>query len=428
MPTITNIIGREVLDSRGFPTVEAQVFCDNGFEAISLVPSGASTGSREALELRDKDPKRFLGKGVQKAIDHINLRIASALKGCSVEDQSDIDEKMIQLDGTDNKQNLGANAILGVSMACTKVAALSQGLPLYQHLSNLADTSLSLPVPMLNILNGGAHADNQVDIQEFMILPCGATTFQESMRQGIETYHALKAVLKQQGLNTNVGDEGGFAPDLPSNEAALTLIMQAIESTGLVPGKDIYLGLDVAASEFYDEGTYVLASENRRLTSQDWVNQLKIWSDAYPIISIEDGMDENDWDGWALLTQTLGKKLQLVGDDLFVTNTQILARGIESKIANAILIKLNQIGTVTETIAAIQMATAANYRSVVSHRSGETEDAFIADLAVGLGVGQIKTGAPCRGERTAKYNQLLRIAAQSNCPFAGKGVYQPWLG
>lgn len=427
MSTITKVVAREVLDSRGFPTVEAQVFLDNGVSAISQVPSGASTGSREALELRDKDPKRYMGKGAQKAVSNIEDKIAPLLKGRAINLQTEIDNTLIESDGTDNKQNLGANAILAVSMACVKAAALSQQIPLYQYLSTLAETDLSLPVPMLNILNGGAHADNQVDIQEFMVLPCGASSFGESLRQGVEIYHALKAVLKEQGLNTNVGDEGGFAPDLPSNEAALTLIMKAIESTGLVPGQDCYLGLDVAASEFYDEGTYFLASENRRLSPENWVEQLKNWVKAYPIISIEDGMDENDWAGWQLLTQSLGNDLQLVGDDLFVTNTQLLSRGIETRVANAILIKLNQIGTVTETISAIKMAKGAGYNSVVSHRSGETEDTFIADLAVGLGVGQIKTGAPCRSERTAKYNQLLRIAQQSQCPFAGRDIYQRWI-
>lgn len=425
MPIITQIIAREILDSRGFPTVEAQVVLDNGLEATSQVPSGASTGSREALELRDKDPNRYGGKGVTQAVKHIEQIIAPALKGELVS-QSEIDATLNALDGTDNKQTLGANAILAVSMACAKVAAKNQQLPLYRYLAQISHSTMSLPVPMLNIVNGGAHADNHVDIQEFMILPCGATSFKESLRQGVETYHALKSVLKSQGLNTNVGDEGGFAPDLPSNEAALTLIMKAIESTGLKPGKDIYLGLDVAASEFYDNGTYYLASEKRRLTAEDWSNQLNAWVDAFPIISIEDGMDESDWAGWEILTQQCGKRVQLVGDDLFVTNTKIFAKGIEEHIANAILIKLNQIGTVTETIDAIHMAKKAGYNAIVSHRSGETEDAFIADLAVGLGVGQIKTGAPCRAERTAKYNQLLRIESEGACPFVGSQIYKAW--
>lgn len=425
MTSISHIIAREILDSRGFPTVEAQVVLDNGLEATSQVPSGASTGSREALELRDKDPKRYMGKGVTQAVKHIEQTIAPALKG-ELLSQSEIDATLNTLDGTDNKQNLGANAILAVSMACAKVAAKAQNLPLYRYLAHISQSTMSLPVPMLNIVNGGAHADNRVDIQEFMILPCRATSFKEALRQGVETYHALKSVLKSQGLNTNVGDEGGFAPDLPSNEAALTLIMKAIESTGLKPGQDIYLGLDVAASEFYDNGTYYLASEKRRLSAQDWSNQLSTWVDAFPIISIEDGMDESDWAGWEILTQQCGKRVQLVGDDLFVTNTKIFAKGIEAHIANAILIKLNQIGTVTETIEAIQMAKKAGYNAIVSHRSGETEDAFIADLAVGLGVGQIKTGAPCRSERTAKYNQLLRIESQGACSFVGPSIYKAW--
>lgn len=426
MATIKNIIAREVLDSRGFPTVEAQVICDNGIEATSQVPSGASTGSREALELRDGDLKRYNGKGVLKAVKHIETIIAPALQGRSVAIQADIDAALNALDGSENKTHLGANALLAVSMACAKVAAKAEKMPLYRYLAKISQSTLCLPVPMLNILNGGAHADNRVDIQEFMILPCGATSFKEALRQGVETYHALKSVLKSQGLNTNVGDEGGFAPDLPSNEAALTLIMQAIESTGLVPGKDIYLALDVAASEFYDAGTYYLASEKRRLSAEDWVQQLSAWTDAFPIISIEDAMDESDWPGWALLTEQLGKRVQLVGDDLFVTNTQILAKGIREHIANAILIKLNQIGTVTETIDAIQMAKKSDYNAIVSHRSGETEDHFIADLAVGLGVGQIKTGAPCRSERTAKYNQLLRIESIENYPFVGSQIYKTW--
>jgi enolase len=426
MTTIKNIVAREILDSRGFPTVEAQVVLENGVEATSQVPSGASTGSREALELRDKDPHRYNGKGVLKAVEHIEKIIAPALKGQSVLSQSEIDAQLKQLDGTDNKEKLGANAILAVSMACAKLAAADQKIPLYRYLANISNSTLLLPVPMLNIVNGGAHADNRVDIQEFMILPCRAATFKEALRQGVETYHALKSVLKSQGLNTNVGDEGGFAPDLPSNEAALTLIMKAIESTGLVPGKDIYLGLDVAASEFYDAGTYYLASEKRRLTAQDWSHQLSAWVDAFPIISIEDGMDESDWAGWKILTEQLGKRVQCVGDDLFVTNTHILSKGIEAHIGNAILIKLNQIGTVTETIEAIHMAKKAHYNAIVSHRSGETEDSFIADLAVGLGVGQIKTGAPCRSERTAKYNQLLRIESMEQCPFAGTSIYNAW--
>ncbi|MBN9286987.1 MAG: phosphopyruvate hydratase [Gammaproteobacteria bacterium 39-13] len=426
MTTIKNIHAREILDSRGFPTVEAEITLESGITAHACVPSGASTGSREALELRDKDPKRFQGKGVLKAVDNINHKIFPALKGKSVLKQKEIDDTLISLDGTEHKQNLGANATLAVSLACAVAAAKSETKPLYRYLSTLTGNELSLPVPMLNILNGGAHADNSVDVQEFMVIPCGADSFANALRFGVEIYHSLKAVLKKKGLNTNVGDEGGFAPDLPSNKAALDMIMQAIQDVGLTCGKDVFLGLDVAASELYKEGKYYLSSENKSLTSEQFVDELASWAKNYPIISIEDGMDENDWQGWALLTQKLGDKVQLVGDDLFVTNTKIFKEGISAKVANAILIKLNQIGTLSETIEAINLAKSSNYNTIVSHRSGETEDTFIADLAVGLNVGQIKTGAPARSDRTAKYNQLLRIAEHSKADFSGLNVFRRW--
>lgn len=426
MSQIKEIMAREILDSRGFPTVEAQVVLTSGHTGCSAVPSGASTGSKEALELRDKDPARFMGKGVQKALHHITDVIFPALKNKNVLDQKEIDNTLIALDGTPLKTHLGANALLAVSLACARAAAQASDLPLYRYLSQLTQEPISLPVPMLNIVNGGAHADNSVDVQEFMILPSGAPNFAESMRYGVEIYHSLKSVLKAKGLNTNVGDEGGFAPDLPSNTAALELILSAIEKAGLVAGKDVYLGLDIAASEFYKDGKYVLASEKKSLSSAQWLEMLADWAKNYPIISIEDAMDEQDWEGWAQLTSALSNKVQLVGDDLFVTNTEIFQKGIDAKVANAILIKLNQIGTLTETLAAISMAKKSGYNAIVSHRSGETEDAFIADLAVGANVGQIKTGAPCRSDRTAKYNQLLRIAAESNAPFMGNAVFKRW--
>lgn len=427
MSMIKEILAREVLDSRGFPTVEADVLLSSGEIGRGTVPSGASTGSKEALERRDKDPKRYLGKGVQHAVQSIVQTISPALKGKNVLDQSEVDATLIALDGTANKEKLGANALLAVSMACARAAAQAKKEPLYQYLSQLGKSALSLPVPMLNILNGGAHADNSIDIQEFMILPCGAPDFAQSLRYGVEVYHCLKSVLKEKGLNTNVGDEGGFAPSLASNEAALEMITLAIEKAGFIPGKDIYLGLDIAASEFYRNGKYVLASENRELTSLEFIELLQKWVSRYPIISIEDAMDENDWEGWKAITGVLGNQLQLVGDDLFVTNTKIFKEGIEHNMANAILIKLNQIGTLTETLSAIHLAKASNYNVIVSHRSGETEDAFIADLAVGLDVKQIKTGAPCRSDRTAKYNQLLRIMQQSQAPFAGLEAFSRWI-
>lgn len=426
MSVITNIIAREVLDSRGFPTVEAEVVLASGEVGRGTVPSGASTGSKEALELRDKDPKRYFGKGVQQAVQHITESLYPALKGKSVFDQTTIDSTLIALDGTPNKEQYGANALLAVSMACARAAAQAKAQPLYLYLSQLANSELSLPAPMMNILNGGAHADNSVDIQEFMIIPCGAPDFAQSVRYGVEVYHCLKAVLKEKGLNTNVGDEGGFAPSLSSNEAALEMIMLAIEKAGFIPGKEIFLALDIASSEFYENGKYVLASEKKHLTSMGFSELLQQWAKRYPIISIEDAMDENDWEGWKFLTSLLGDKLQLVGDDLFVTNTQIFKEGIADHIANAILIKLNQIGTLTQTIEAIKLAKDSHYNAIVSHRSGETEDAFIADLAVGLNVGQIKTGAPCRSDRTAKYNQLLRIMQESQAKFVGKQVFARW--
>lgn len=427
MTTIKNILAREIIDSRGFPTVEAEVILDSGIVARNCVPSGASTGSREALELRDKDDKRFKGKGVQKAVQNISNALLPALKGQNISAQKKIDEILLQVDGTPSKEKMGANALLAVSLACANAAAQAENKPLYAYLAALGNNQqLSLPVPMMNIINGGAHADNSIDIQEFMILPTGAPTFSEALRYGIEVYHALKSVLKQQGLNTNVGDEGGFAPNLPSNRAALDLIMQAITLAGFTPGKELFLGLDVAASEFYHDKKYQLASEAKALSNAQFVEELSSWVKQYPILSIEDAMAENDWEGWQILTQALGTQVQLVGDDLFVTNPAIFKEGISANIANAILIKVNQIGTLTETIEAINMAKQANYNAVVSHRSGETEDTFIADLAVGLGVGQIKTGAPCRSDRTAKYNQLLRIEEASKAPYAGFSVFTRW--
>lgn len=427
MATINQIISREILDSRGFPTVEAQVILDTGISAYASVPSGASTGSREALEMRDKDNSRYMGKGVLSAIHNIQGIIYPALRGKSVLQQRDIDETLKSLDGTANKHNLGANAMLAVSLACARLGSLYKNQPLYEYLSVMTGNTITLPVPMFNILNGGAHADNKVDVQEFMVIPLGANRFEDALRYGVEIYHTLKSILKKKGLNTAVGDEGGFAPDLSSNEAALELIMQSIDKTGLKAGKDVYLGLDVAASEMYREGKYHLDSEDKILTSEQMVELYADWANKYPIISIEDGLDEGDWPGWEVLTQRLGRQVQLVGDDLFVTNTQIFQKGIESSLANAILIKLNQIGTLTETIAAINMAKRAHYNSIVSHRSGETEDSFIADLACGLNVGQIKTGAPCRSDRTAKYNQLLRIASHTHAKFAGQEPYAKWL-
>lgn len=411
MSEITEIKAREVLDSRGNPTVEADVRLHSGAFGTACAPSGASTGSREALELRDKDPDRYLGKGVLKAVHNVNTSIRDALLGQSAIDQQNLDQIMLDLDGTDNKSNLGANAILAVSLAAAKAAAIETGVPLYQHIARIngSGDKFSLPVPMMNIVNGGEHADNNVDIQEFMVQPTGADSFREALRYGAEIFHALKSVLNAQGLNTAVGDEGGFAPNLPSNSAALDAIMEAINLAGFKPGEDIHLALDCAASEFYADGKYNLSGENKSFDSEGFADYLQGLTENYPILSIEDGMDESDWDGWAKLSAKIGDKVQLVGDDLFVTNARILQRGIDEKIANSILIKFNQIGSLTETLAAINMAKDAAYTAVISHRSGETEDTTIADLAVATAAGQIKTGSLCRSDRVAKYNRLLRI-------------------
>jgi len=407
---IADIRGREIIDSRGNPTVEADVVLESGAMGRAAVPSGASTGTREAVELRDGDKSRYLGKGVRKAVGHVNGVLRDALLGFDAADQAGLDGKMCGLDGTDNKSRLGANAILAVSLAAAHATAREKGVGLYRHLGGEAATGM--PVPMMNIINGGAHADNSLDIQEFMILPVGAPSFPEALRYGAEVFHTLKKLLHERGLNTAVGDEGGFAPNLPSNEAALATILEAIEVAGYVAGKDIFLGLDVASSEFFRDGRYVLASEERQFDSAGFSDYLAELAFRYPIITIEDGMAEGDWDGWKILTDKLGARVQLVGDDLFVTNTKILAEGIEKKVANSILIKPNQIGTLTETLAAIDMATKAGYSAVVSHRSGETEDATIADIAVATTATQIKTGSMSRSDRIAKYNQLLRIEAE----------------
>jgi len=407
MTTISKIIGREILDSRGNPTVEAEVSLANGLVGRATAPSGASTGEREAIELRDGDQARYLGKGVTKAVSHVNNELAELVVGRDCNDQVGLDQAMIELDGTDNKSRLGANALLAVSLANAQAAALAAGQPLFRYLGG--DDANLLPVPMMNIINGGAHADNSVDMQEFMILPVGAPSFSEALRYGAEVFHALKAVLAAKGMNTAVGDEGGFAPDLSSNEEAIEIILTAIDKAGYQAGSDIYLGLDVASSEFYEAGKYVLASENRSFDAAGFADYLSAWVDQYPIITIEDGMDEGDWEGWAVLTEQLGSRIQLVGDDLFVTNTSILQRGIDLGIANSILIKFNQIGTLSETLDAISMAHTAGYSTVISHRSGETEDVTIADLAVATAAGQIKTGSLSRSDRVAKYNQLLRI-------------------
>ena len=411
MSEIESIFAREVMDSRGNPTIEADVVLRDGSKGSASVPSGASTGSREALELRDKDEHRYGGKGVLKAVRNVNTQIREALVGESVLKQASLDQLMLELDGTDNKSNLGANAILSVSLAVCKAAATHLKAPLFSYIAEISNNKspLTLPVPMMNIVNGGEHADNNVDVQEFMIQPTGASSFNEALRHGAEVFHALKSVLKKCGLSTAVGDEGGFAPDLPSNAAALDAIMDAIELVGLVPGKDIHLALDCAASEFYSAGEYKLAGEGKTFDSSQFADYLEQLANAYPILSIEDGMDESDWDGWAKLSSQIGDKVQLVGDDLFVTNAEILAKGIAGNVANSILIKFNQIGTLTETFEAINMAKEAGYTSVISHRSGETEDTTISDLAVGTSVGQIKTGSLCRSDRVAKYNRLLRI-------------------
>ncbi len=407
MSKIKDIRGREILDSRGNPTVEADVILESGHVGQAAVPSGASTGTREAVELRDGDESRYGGKGVQKAVGHVNGEIRETLLGADVTDQAGLDGKLIDLDGTGNKGRLGANAILAVSLAAARAAALSRNLPLYAHLGT--PESYRMPVPMMNILNGGAHADNSVDVQEFMIMPVGASSLREAVRYGAEVFHALKAVLKGRGMNTAVGDEGGFAPDLPSNESAIEVILEAIDKAGYKAGDDMVLALDVASSEFYRDGKYHLESEGRSLDAAAFNDFLTGWVDQHPIASIEDGMAEGDWDGWSLHTERLGNRIQLVGDDLFVTNTEILKKGIERGIANSILIKVNQIGTLTETLAAINMAREADYTAVVSHRSGETEDTFIADLVVATGTGQIKTGSLSRSDRVAKYNRLIQI-------------------
>ena len=407
MSVILDIFAREILDSRGNPTVEVEVILESGVVGRAAVPSGASTGAHEAVELRDGDKERYLGKGVLQAVKNVNEIIAEQLIGYSVFDQVEIDELMIEIDGTPNKAKLGANAILGVSMAVAKAAAEELGVPLYKYLGGFS--ARELPVPMMNILNGGEHADNNVDIQEFMVLPVGAPSFREALRMGAEVYHSLKGVLKARGLSTAIGDEGGFAPNLASNEEALQVIMEAIEKAGYKPGQDIYLGMDVASTEFYRDGKYKMTGEGKEFTSAELVAFYENLVAKYPIITIEDGMAEDDWEGWKLLTEKLGKKLQLVGDDLFVTNTERLAKGIDEGIANSILVKVNQIGTLTETFATMEMAKRAGYTCVVSHRSGETEDATIADIAVAVNAGQIKTGAPARTDRVAKYNQLLRI-------------------
>ncbi len=428
MAKIVDIKGREILDSRGNPTVEADVILDNGIVGRACSPSGASTGSREALELRDGDKARYLGKGVLKAVANINGPIRDALKGKDPVAQAELDKIMIDLDGTENKANLGANAILAVSLAAAKAAAESEDIPLYEHISNLNGTpkQYSMPVPMMNIINGGEHADNNVDIQEFMVQPVGAPSFAEALRMGTEIFHNLKAILKERKLSTAVGDEGGFAPDFSSNEAALSAIVAAVAKAGYKLGEDVTLALDCASSEFYKDGKYVLAGENKSFTSEEFADYLDNLTNLYPIISIEDGMDESDWAGWKVLTDKIGKKTQLVGDDLFVTNTRILKEGIEKGIGNSILIKFNQIGSLTETLEAIRMAKKAGYTAVISHRSGETEDATIADLAVGTAAGQIKTGSLCRSDRMAKYNQLLRIEEQlgKKAPYNGRAEFK----
>ena len=402
-----DIVGREILDSRGNPTVECDVLLESGTMGRAAVPSGASTGSREAIELRDGDRLRYLGKGVLKAVDHINNEISEASLGLDASEQAFLDKTLIDLDGTEHKSRLGANAMLAVSMAVARAAAEEAGLPLYRYFGGMA--AVQMPVPMMNVVNGGAHANNNLDLQELMIIPIGASSFREAVRYGAEVFHALKKILHDKGMSIAVGDEGGFAPNVPGHEAAIQLILEAIEKAGYVAGEQIALGLDCAASEFYKDGKYELSGEGLTLDAQQWTDMLATWVDKYPIISIEDGMAEGDWDGWKLLTERLGKKVQIVGDDLFVTNTKILKEGIDKGIANSILIKINQIGTLSETFAAIEMAKRAGYTAVISHRSGETEDTTIADIAVGMNAGQIKTGSLSRSDRIAKYNQLLRI-------------------
>jgi enolase len=428
MSEISGVVGREILDSRGNPTVEAEVTLASGVSGRAAVPSGASTGKREAVELRDGDKSRYGGKGVRQAVNHVNTVLRKAIVGMDVNAQGEIDRAMIRLDGTPNKSLLGANAILAVSLASAHAAARAAGVGLYRHLGGSAP--LQMPVPMMNIINGGAHANNSVDLQEFMILPVGADSLCEAVRYGAEVFHALKSVLHARGLNTAVGDEGGFAPDLSSNEAAIEVILEAITKAGFSAGKDIYLGLDAAASEFYKDGKYVLASEGREFTAEQFTDYLADWVRQYPIISIEDGLDESDWDGWKYHTERLGDQLQLVGDDLFVTNTAIFREGIKKKIANSILIKPNQIGTLTETLEAIRMAADAGYSAVVSHRSGETEDVTIADIAVATSATQIKTGSLSRSDRVAKYNRLMRIEDElgEQASYAGRAAFRHLAG
>jgi enolase len=424
---ISEIRAREIMDSRGNPTVEADIILESGVMGRAAVPSGASTGAREALELRDGDKSRYLGKGVLKAVSHINGTIRDALIGQDATQQADIDKIMLELDGSDNKDKLGANALLGVSMASAHAAANAQGLPLFQYLGG--DDAVTLPVPMMNIINGGSHADNSVDLQEFMVMPVGASSFREALRCGAEIFHHLRTVLHGKGMNTNVGDEGGFAPNLTSNEEAIETILAAIKNAGYTAGKDVYLALDVAASEFYEDGMYNLASENKKFSAEQFVDYLDDWAKRYPIISIEDGLDEADWDGWKIMSERLNDRIQLVGDDLFVTNPKILKKGIDQNIANSVLVKVNQIGTLTETLETISMAHAANYTTVTSHRSGETEDTTIADLAVATNAKQIKTGSLSRSDRIAKYNQLLRIeeALGDRAIYAGASAFNQTL-
>jgi len=423
MSAIVDVIAREILDSRGNPTVEADVLLESGVMGRAAVPSGASTGEKEAIELRDGDKQRYLGKGVLKAVEYVNTEIAEAIIGLDAAEQAFIDQTMIELDGTENKSRLGANAILAVSMAVARAAAEESGLPLYRYLGGSG--KMSMPVPQMNIINGGVHANNNIDMQEFMIIPVGAPSFREALRYGAEVFHALKKLIDKKGMPTTVGDEGGFAPNLPSNEAALQLIVAGIEAAGYVPGQDVAIGVDCASSEFYKDGLYHLDSEGLKLTSAQFVDYLANWTDKYPLISIEDGMSEHDWGGWKLLTDRLGKSVQIVGDDVFVTNTRIFREGIRQGLANSILIKVNQIGTLTETFAAIEMAKRAGYTSVISHRSGETEDSFIADLAVATNVMQIKTGSMSRSDRMAKYNQLLRIEEDlgDTASYPGRDAY-----
>ncbi|HYN27251.1 MAG TPA: phosphopyruvate hydratase [Burkholderiales bacterium] len=423
MSSIVDIVAREILDSRGNPTVEADVLLESGVSGRAAVPSGASTGTREAMELRDGDKGRYGGKGVLKAVENVNTEICEAIVGLDAVEQSFIDQTLIDLDGTENKSRLGANAMLAVSLAVAKAAAEESGLPLYRYLGGAG--RMQLPVPMMNVINGGAHANNSLDLQEFMIIPVGAETFREAMRCGVEIFQTLKKLLDKKGMPTTVGDEGGFAPNLPNNEAALKLIIEAIEASGYTPGSQVAIGLDCASSEFFEDGKYDLASDKLKLSANEFTDYLAAWVEKYPIVSIEDGMAEGDWEGWKTLTNRLGKKVQIVGDDLFVTNTKILSEGIRQGVANSILIKINQIGTLTETLAAIEMAKRAGYTAVVSHRSGETEDAFIADLAVGANALQIKTGSLSRSDRLAKYNQLLRIEEDlgDSASYAGRDAF-----